>query len=555
LAAAAAPAFRGELGTPGLSQPGERPPRPGWLAGALVATLLGLALSGSFLTQPLRPWPDQGTMLQAARRHAAGQGLTVTAGAPELTAPTYARLTYFPPAYPLLISCLLQFGAPLEPAVKSINVLALAMGILGWCRLAWPLLPRAATRWLLAALLVLACGAVIPKGGTADVLLWAGLPFWLNLLLHAARATTRRTAALWILAASVLAGVLIGTRWAAVFLVPAGGLFLLASAQGMWRERVLKAGLYGLPAAGAYQALVSLNTRWSGTAGSYLTFLKPHWDFHLLGTSLPFEALVTIPLGWEALLKRAWRGLDPQLSPLTGLGWRIALPIALIAACLWFGRPRDGRTVAGAASAQKLIGVTALTLVLFLAWMTVRYNWDQTSWSYLDELRYFRPLLPACAVFWLLSFERCTRVARTVVLSVSCVASLYLLQAAVRWEHLRLNQRDESWDMVREVLERTAQPGLHVVLDSDTSDYLIRVGPQVVALSYPDPTLVPSLRISRPAQLWLARRIVEPTAYVLDPAWNDKRFAAIAQRFPVTRVWVSPSGGYELYTTALQPGR
>lgn len=529
--------------------------RHGWLCGAGALTLLGLALSGSFLAGPLRPWPDQGMTLQAARRHASGQGLTVTDTVLDLTTPEYARLTYFPPVYPLLVSSLLQLGVPLEGAVKGINVVALAAGIAGWCWLAWLLLPLPAVRWLFGALLVLACGAVIPKGGTADLLLWAGLPFWLNLLLRASQATTQRKTVVWILAASALTGLLIGIRWAATFLVPAGGLFVLVGMRASWRARFLYAAAFGLPAAASYKVLVGLNALWSGRTGSYLSYLKPHWDFHLLGTSLlPFEALVTIPLGWEAVLKRGWRAMDPELTPLVGFGWRIALPTVLVALCLWHGRARETSPLLAGATAQKLIGATVAALVLFLVYMTVRYNWDQTSWSYLDEPRYFRPLLPTCALFWLLSFERCTPAIRRALLLASCFCCLYLLQAAARWEHTRFTQRDESWDLVREVLQRTAAPGLHVVFDSDISDYLIRARADIVALNYPEPALVPQLRVGRPARLWIARRIAEPAVYVLDPEFNAKRFTAIVQRFPVTRVWASPSGGYELYAAELQPG-
>src|SRR5207245_5691655 len=140
---------------------------------------------------------------------------------------------------------LLKMGIGVSTAVKGINVAALAIGILGWCALAVRILETVSSRVIFAGLLVVAAGGTVPKGGTTDLILWAAMPFWAMLLAdfahggaHAVRST---------LAAGILVGVLIGVRWAAVFLVPAGLLFLVLHLRRATPRAALALASYVLP--------------------------------------------------------------------------------------------------------------------------------------------------------------------------------------------------------------------------------------------------------------------------------------------------------------------
>src|SRR5882724_2325902 len=83
--------------------------RRDWPLVAVFVTLAQL-LSISFYATPLRPWTDQGLMLDAAGHYARGEGLTVATPTRDLTNVELRPLTYFPPLYPLLVAVLIKAG-------------------------------------------------------------------------------------------------------------------------------------------------------------------------------------------------------------------------------------------------------------------------------------------------------------------------------------------------------------------------------------------------------------------------------------------------------------
>lgn len=515
-------------------------PRLGLLSGAAA-----LALSVSFFLTPLVPWPDQGATLQAAISHAAGRGLTVTELNSDLARPARRWLTYFPPLYPLLVSGLLQLGASLALAVKACNAAAVLAGCLAWSRLAAGSLDGRA-RLVFTGLLVLTGGALVPRGGTTDMILWAGLPVWMLLLLRGCRERRLAPAAAWLAAASIIAGVLIGVRWAAAFLVISGCLHVMVEGAptGAGRRLVL-AVAHGGPATLAYASYGAFNRALGGEAANYLDYIQPRWDWSRLASVYPLEALTTIPLGLEPLLRRAWRTLDPDLSsePL-GLALRLALPAL---ALWWLGRRAARRQVT---PSGRLSACTCLTLVAFLAFMTVRFNWEGSTWSYLTEPRYFRPVGPAALLLWLFWLERLPPVRRQMAHAVLGVAALYLFQAHVRWERERLRPQ-ESWELTAQVLERTQAPGLHVVLDNDVSTYVQPGREALVLAGYPDEASVATLQASQPVELWVVWRPHEPTVYLLDQDRDRRRVEALRKRFGLVLTWRSPRGSYDLLHASL----
>ncbi|HVR39270.1 MAG TPA: hypothetical protein VMU84_09255, partial [Thermoanaerobaculia bacterium] len=212
----------------------------------LIAIALAVLLSLHFFTQPLRPLPDQGTMLQAAINHARGDGLSVQfADARDLTRIRFERLVYFPPGYPLLISTMLRVGFDVDRAVKIVNAVALVVGLFGWLLLAIPNIDHRWLRILFTILLVLACGGIIPRGGTTDVIFWAGMPWWILCLIHG---RTRRSL---LIVAALINAALISVRWAAVVLTPVAVLAMMPS--------VTSAIVVALPPTLAYFAIGAIN--------------------------------------------------------------------------------------------------------------------------------------------------------------------------------------------------------------------------------------------------------------------------------------------------------
>lgn len=576
--------------------------KPRVLPLALMAILVAGVLSVPFFAQPLRPWPDQGLMLQAAVRHARGGGLTVPVADPfDVTAARAERLTYFPPFYPLVVSAALRAagavrasdpGRALERAVGQIvkvtNAVALVVGAVGWCLLAAHVLRSRVLGTLFATLLAVAGGATVPKGGTADYLLWAVMPWWLGALLladAAADAGRWRSAAVRVLGAGGLGGALVGIRWAAVFLAPTAVLFWVLRAlqpststgdslrggflrrlAPAWRKKLVArqalAAVAALPIVATYGALTVLNQYYADGSGSLLAHLESRWDWWRLVTLYPFESVFSIPLGLEPLLTRAWRTLEPaRTSPWFSLLFRVVVPLSALAALR--AALRRGSRVAALPHAAGVVprractlGVTTLTtLVVFLAWMSVRHTWSFVDWTYLDEARYYRPVWPLAALVWLSLLDRLPTASRfrTAAATLLLAGVLYSLQAQGRTALSHLGAYDESWELVERVRALEARPGFHVVFDNDVSDYVIAAGPRFFARPYPEPARGPRLVAGRAAELWFVRRLHEPTAYVTDRDWDRKRFDAVRARFGGRREWVSSGGAYELWHATVGP--
>ncbi len=526
-----------------------------WAGPTLV--LAGLLSSWFFLT-PLRPWPDQGVALEAAVRHARGEGLVTSRPGPDLARQESSRLTYFPPLYPLLVSGLLRLGLDLATAVKAINALALLAGCWGWCVLIVRQTRSPALRALGCVLLVIGAGGVVPKGGTTDYLLWAGLPFWIGAMLAAFEEDRAAGRALRSVALAGLLGCgLVGVRWAALFLVPAAAGFWLwpgRSAIG-WRRRAALAAVAAAPLLATYVLITTVNRHLSGGQGSLLSFVQPRWDWANLLTLYPFEALFAVPLGLEPLLGRIWRGLDPQRAH---LGWallfRLFLPglaLAALAIRAW----RSGAL----AKRQPFVRIAVATLVAllaFLSYMSVRYSWSFADWTYLAEPRYYRPVWPLAALLWLTLLDALPEASRLRrgSLVVLAVAALYLLQAQARWTVARLVP-DESWELVQRIRAVTGAPGLHVVCDNDVSDLAVEASPRLRARLYPAVEETAALTASAPVHLWLVWRPAEPTAYVREADYDRKRFEALRTRFGARLAWRSSSGAYELYSAEVPASR
>jgi hypothetical protein len=517
-------------------------------------------LSLHFFLQPLRPWTDQGWMLQAAVRHANGEELTsqLTGGSLDITRPAFARLTYFPPGYPLLVSAMLRGGLEVTTAVKIVNAAALVIGVIGWLFLALPLLEGPALRIIYCALLVLACGAVLPKGGTADFLFWAGVPWWVSYLARARIEEGRSRIGLLSLVALVTS-VLISVRWAAVFLVPVAILALMIPLKREARElmrNTVAAMVVALPPTLIYLAIGAINRHYSSGA-NLLAFMNPGWRPRYLLTLYPFQSLFAIPLGLEPLVDRVWRSIDPAMGALWGIAiFRVALPLILVVAI--FASVQRARLIGSLprtfASVLFVIILVGAGLVAFLTWMALRYNWDFVDWSFLSDARYYRPFLPAFLLGWLMLLDRLQskRLMWRAGVALLAISSFYLFQAAARAEWSILRTHDESLELVEKVRSLTTNPGLNVVFDIDISDYIIHPEPNLIASGYLAETELPTCYAGQPATLWFVRRVHETSAYLLDRDRDPRRFEAHRQRFGPTLAWTSSEGNYEIHMATVR---
>lgn len=522
---------------------------------ALVTIAASATLSLHFFLQPLRPWPDQGWMLQAAIRHASGEGLTtqMNSESRDLTRPTFGRLTYFPPGYPLLTSAMVRAGLGVETAVKAVNAAALIIGIVGCLFLAFPLLEGRGLRIIYCALLVLACGGVVVKGGTSDLIFWAGVPWWISCLARA-RVEEGPSRIVLLSLAALIPAALISVRWAAVFLVPVGIVALMIPLKREPRELIRSAAaamVVALPPTLIYFTIGTINRHYSGGA-SILSFVQPGWRPRYLLTLYPFQSIFAIPTGVEPFIDRVWRTIDPPMSALWGITiFHVAVPLILVSAILISVRrariigslPRTSRSV---------LFVTTLVgagLVAFLGWMALRYNWDFVDWSFLSEPRYYRPFLPVFLLGWLMLLDRLPsmRLPRRIGVGVLVLSSIYLLQATARAEWSMLRTHDESLEVVAKVRSLGANPGLNLVFDADVSDYIIHPEPNLIAVNYVAETELPTVHVGQAATLWFVRRVHESTAYLLDRDRDRRSFEAHRQRFGSTLAWTSSEGNYEIY--------
>jgi hypothetical protein len=511
------------------------------------AALLAIALSWDFLVLSLDPWPDQALILLAAERHHRGLGLTtaVDGGSDDLSVTGYRRLTYFPPGYPLIVSALRATGLSIATIVKIINGVALVAGFLGWMLLAGRNLSSRTARLLFALVLVLACRGTIPKGGTTDYVFWAVLPFWILAIIAGVRQRSVR----WLLVAAALVSLLIGFRWAAVILIPAGVALALLDWTGSIRGRVAAAAAYGALPTLTFGGISLVNRMLSGHESSILSYVKAGRHFELLASYYPLEGAFSRPLALEPLLSRIWRAVDPPMSrTLLELSFRLLIPLVLLALVLFMA---DVRVMI--AGSQRLFSHTAaLTyacLVGLLASMTVRYNWEHVAWSYLEEPRYYLPFYPALALFWLAAGEKIrTRAGRWIAFGLLTVAVGYLGQAEARWSVKRLRAGEADSELLSQlstIASRTEPRS--VVFDLDVSRYQLWDSPSFAPRLYPDEGSTARLRATTPVDVWIVDRIGVTTAYVTDPQFDRKRRDALLRRFHPQASWTSSDGRFRVY--------
>lgn len=534
----------------------ERIRHNGWyLALTTVTIAAATGLSWHFFSLPLDPWPDQAATLQAAIRLSNGLGLTTVGLGTDITQPAVVWLINWPPGYPLIVAALLKAGMDVETAVKSINAGALLLGTAGWIGLAMRYLSRKSVLAIFCGLIVVSCGALVPKGGTMDYLLWAAIPYWMRLMLSLRELGPQRAVLPLVILASVVVAAMIGIRWAAAVFVPSGCLILFWGHWNSrdWRRQLSPIVVFAVPPTLLFMFLGWFNRKQSGIGATVLSYVEPRWQLEKLLTAYPLENLTTIPIGLEPLLKRIWRFVDPVQSEMAlGLLLGVIVPAMLVSTCIWY-RARSRREHPWG-PLDIVIVTTLLLQVGLLAFLSARYNWTSLNWSYLEEPRYFRPFLPAIALWWLVLLERLGTAFNRVRIGLSlllAVAIGYLLQAHIRWEFEYLTKPDPTIGLVSKVLELSSVKNKSIVFDVDSSKYVSSDRAGMLVYAYPDPLQTQRLTASRPVDIWIVRRPKERAPYQIDPDFNQKRFSALQARFDAVIAWSSPDGDFEIYHARL----
>lgn len=515
------------------------------------AACLAIALSWDFFVFSLDPWPDQAWTLLAAERHHRGLGLTTTmdSGSHDLSVTDYHRLTYFPPGYPLFVSAMRGVtGFSVTMIVKIINASALAAGFAGWMVLAGRHLSSRPVRLIFAIALVLSCRGTIPKGGTTDYVFWAVLPFWILAITAGIRARRVR----WLVAAAAIASLLIGFRWAAVMLIPAGAALVFFDWSGSIRGRVMAAALYGAIPTLTFAGISLVNRALSGYQSSLLSYVPAGLQLRLLASYYPLEGAFSRPLAMEPLLSRIWRQVDPAFSRVgLELFFRLVIPLAVLAVFLFIADVR-GVVTGSARLFSHMVGLTYACLVGLLAFMTVRYNWTNVTWSYLEEPRYYLPFYPAIALFWLAVGETVrSRVGRWIVLGVLTLSLVYLGQAEIRWTLKRLRAGESDSELLAKLSaiagDKTTRS---VIFDISVSHYLLWDSEEFAPRLYPDKSSTRFFHASAPVDVWIVERLAETSPYSSDPQFDRKRRDALLARFHPKLSWTSSDGRFRLYHAA-----
>lgn len=189
-----------------------------------IVIISALLITIGRIASPFEVGKDQSTQLEAAQRLVDGKGLTTTndvlpASLDITQNPQPKPLTWWPPAFSLIMAALLFTGLPLLVALKSVFAFITVVGWLGWAILASHFLSQPLTffgrsiplHYLIAALLPVFC---TPWWGGTDIFLWAGIPFFFFLLIK----TGTERAARWAALAGLLFGAIYSIRYAGVFL-------------------------------------------------------------------------------------------------------------------------------------------------------------------------------------------------------------------------------------------------------------------------------------------------------------------------------------------------
>jgi hypothetical protein len=198
----------------------------------MLIIVVALLVVAARTVAPFEVGKDQASQLEAAHNLVEGRGLTTT----EVHSPSFdisvtpkpKHLTWWPPGFTLIVALFLEMGLPLLVSLKLIYALVTMIGWIGWGVIASRLLTepmRIAGKAYPVHLLIatsLPIFFTLSWDGT-DILMWAGIPFVLLLLIQQAG----KASYVSLVASGLLFGALYAIRYASLFLALVALLTLL----------------------------------------------------------------------------------------------------------------------------------------------------------------------------------------------------------------------------------------------------------------------------------------------------------------------------------------
>jgi len=347
---------------------------------------------------------DQAVQLEAAERLIRGLGLTSTyfgSHPLDLAQPTTAEyLTWFPPAFSIVMGGFLAMGIPLLTSLKTLYFVTTVIGWLGWAMVANRLFAPyvGAGERLPSSVAIVAVMAPVfltPSWSGTDVFLWAATPYVVLLLL---RAVGRRS--WWVTAtAGLIVGWLCLFRYASAFLVPASLVILFQLTFPDLRKLALRAVIFG--AAVLIGILPIVLHRPPIPSQGLVGFVesvgevarRPAFE-DVAEQELPAIGMGVI--GSPLLQKGSEKFEVPWLSVAIGL---MAVAAMLLLPCLamLYPLPAGGRL-----SGNVAVSLAALQLCLSLFLLVLTATRPESSPSFLLQTRYFLPVSLASLLVWAL---------------------------------------------------------------------------------------------------------------------------------------------------------
>jgi len=188
--------------------------------------------------------------------------------------------------------------------------------------------------------------------------------------------------------------------------------------------------------------------------------------------------------------------------------------------------------------------------------MTLRYKPAVPyDWSYLSEGRYYLPIRPAAALFWLTALEVSGSV-RWIGKAAIAVVGLCLFCVLVGEVKSRCDAPpDERLELVQEVRRLQARGGSQVLIARNVTPFMISADTSFVLISADTSFALisdvcngelpmPHYFVGKEADLWV---VTGPQKYRLSCT------GALIARFHLQRAWTSNGGKYELYHARIRP--
>ncbi len=408
----------------------------------------GVLIVGLRLAAPLEVGKDVSFQLEAAYHFAQGQGISVMAspGPDLLAATTLQPLTWWPPAFSIVVGVPLAAGLPLVLILKLLYGATTLAAWFGWWRISGPDLAGSpgTSRVLRLAGNVLALSLpmfLTPAWDGTDIFLWALVPFILSFWSAGMSATARNLPLFW---AGVLCGVGASFRYAAFFLGIWSVLAMLTSPL-TWRTAARKY-LTFLLAYGLVTGSVLLSNHYrSVDSGALPSFVSAAPGGLNLGKNLlqiP-ELLSAASAGFlgngllDDIGSKVGR-LGRIALGLVSLGWAILLPVLY------------RRTSKREASPESCIWSAASWLPLSMIAFLMLANFA-TSYGPLGDRRYYVPVSVAALLLTFhlaLRWRNQSRLLGALLLSPAIWFVFTSLCVYPAWESLDVRRRGDTIERI-----------------------------------------------------------------------------------------------------------